>query len=708
MIPLDSVVGELHIVSGRRQTTTPHSGAFTAPRRGARGRQDDTLFILVDAAGSHPIIPDLIQRIQQAYWHVPGSVTAGLRAALDTGNAWLIDHNQSAAAPTQAGVVCAVLRGSEVFIAQVGPAYTHVAHQGRLERFPQRDAAGSPPPLGVARAIEVRFSHAELHPGDVLLLSDAAFATRVPEEAIASSIVYVGVETALDNLARLAGGESLTAMLVEVAAAAPVAEPRVESPKPAARQERIQLPGATAPRPDLNIGERERDTAPRAGKAISPVKTARAWAGAVRQSVSRGVGSLGTATRALFQRTLPDRPAAAVGQARRRGAPSLERHTPLMAVIAIGIPIIVAILVMAVYLERSTAAQIDTLLSEARQLFADADSSLSVDAKRERWLAAWAKAGEALALAPENAAAIEVRSQAQAQLDRLDGTLRVSPVLLYDFKKVGRHRLATQGVSLFVLDQAEGRVDRFTLESEGIAGNEPAPAVVKGITVDGRAVGELIDLVWVAAGGERQKSALIVLERGGLIEFDLAFGPATIPFADSTVPAGARRLDTFESNLYLLDTAARQVWRYRPSGDGYSGLPDGYFETPLAEVENAIDMAIDGRVYLLEANGTLHKYLGGDLVEPFSLTGLPTPIGQAVAVAVDPNVPNESSLYVVDLDGARILHFTPDGRFIRQIRSVGGEFEAIEDLLVDERAGRLYVISAGRLYWAALPPATTP
>ncbi|MGH2592225.1 MAG: hypothetical protein ACRDGG_01790 [Anaerolineae bacterium] len=690
MIPLDSIVGELHIVNGQRQTTTPRSGVFTAPRRGARGRRDDTLFILVDAAGSHPIIPDLIQRIQQAYWRVPGSVTSGLRAALDAGNDWLIDYNQSAVAPTRAGITCAVLRGSEVFIAQVGSACAYVAHQGRLERFPLRDVSGgSLPPLGVARAIEVRFSHADLHPGDVLLLSDASFATRAPEETIVSSIVYVGVETALNNLEHLIGNQSLTAMVIEVGAAAPVAEARVESPKPAAHGERAQSPEATALRPDLKIGE---------------------WAGAIGSGVSRGAGSLGTAARALFQRTLPDRtkrPATAAGHARRR-APPVERNTPLMAVLAIGIPIVVAILVTAVYLERSTAAQIDTLLSEARQLIADADGSSSVDVKRERWLAALAKADEAISLAPENAAAIDIRTQAQAQLDRLDGTLRVSPILLYDFKKVGRHRLATQGVSLFVLDQAEGRVDRLTLEGEGIAGQEPAPAVAKGITVDGRTVGDLIDLVWVAAGGERQKSALIVLERGGLIEYDLAFGPTVIPFADSTVPAGARRLDTFEGNLYLLDTAARQVWRYRPSGNGYSGLPDGYFETPLAEIENAIDMAIDGRVYLLEENGTLHKYFGGSPAEPFGLTGVPEPIGQAVAVAVDPNVPNESSLYVADLDGARILHFAPDGRFIRQMRAVGGEFDAIEDLLVDERAGRLYVISAGRLYAATLPAATAP
>ncbi len=679
MLPLESVVGELHIVSGQRQASARHTGAFSAPRRVARGRQDDTLFILVDAAGSPPIIPDLIQRVQQAYWHAPGGVTAGLRVALDAGNAWLVDHNQSAVAPARAGMACAALRGSELFIAQAGSACAHVAHQGRLERFPRRDVAGgSSPPLGAARSLEIRFSRAELHPGDVLLLSDASFATRTPEEAIASSIVYVGAETALSNLERLAGGESLTALVVETAAAAPA---RVESPQPAAQRGAAPGRGPTAPRPGLKIGE---------------------WSGALRQGVSRGAGSIGTAARALFQRTLPDQPRRPPVAG--RGAAPVERHRGLTVAMAVGIPILVALLVTAVYIERSTSAQVGALLDEARRLLADADSSPSVDAKRERWLAALAKASDALLLAPDNPAAIEMRAQAQAQLDRVDGTLRVSPILLYDFQKVGRHRLATQGVSLFVLDQAEGRIDRLTLDGEGIAGGGPAPAVARGVTVDGRVVGDLIDLVWVAADSERQKSALIILERGGLIEYDLAFGPAAIPFADSTVPAGARRLDTFEGNLYLLDTAARQVWRYRPSSEGYASLPDGYFETAPAGIENAIDMAIDGRVYLLGADGALRKYFGGSEA-PFGLSGLPTPIGRAVAVAIDPNVPGEGSLYVADLDGARILHIAPDGRFIRQIRSGGDEFAAVEDLLVDERAGRLYAISAGRLYSAALPPA---
>jgi hypothetical protein len=200
---------------------------------------------------------------------------------------------------------------------------------------------------------------------------------------------------------------------------------------------------------------------------------------------------------------------------------------------------------------------------------------------------------------------------------------------------------------------------------------------------------------------------LLVLERGGLVEFDLAFGLSIVPYADSTVSAGARRLDTFEGNLYLLDAAARQVWRYRPSSEGYSALPDGYFQNPRPELEQAIDMAIDGRIYVLDAGGKVYKYFGGEEA-PFEMSGLPSPLSRAAAITLDPSVPNESSLYVADADNARIAHFTPDGRFIRQIRAPGDEFAALEDLLVDERLGRLFVISGGRLYLANLPPAAAP
>jgi hypothetical protein len=101
-----------------------------------------------------------------------------------------------------------------------------------------------------------------------------------------------------------------------------------------------------------------------------------------------------------------------------------------------------------------------------------------------------------------------------------------------------------------------------------------------------------------------------------------------------------------------------------------------------------------------------HKYFGGEEAT-FQVSGLPSPIGKPVAAAVDPYTPTDSGFYVADREGARIIHLAPDGRFIRQLRAPGGEFDALEDILVDERLGRLYVISGGRLYSAALPSASS-
>ncbi|HEY4690468.1 MAG TPA: hypothetical protein VIK33_14220 [Anaerolineae bacterium] len=692
MPSLDSVVGELHIVNGQRQSVPSFTGAFTAPRRCARGRQDDALFVLVEGSGSAPLATDLIQRIQQRYWQTPGSVTAGLRIAIEAGNDWLIERNLSAPAAARMGVSCAVLRGSEAFIAQAGPSCAYVAHQGKLERFPHGDGSSiGLPPLGIARAVETRFSHAELHPGDVLLLADTSLAARVPEEAVASAIVYVGVEAALNNLEHLIGSENLIALVAEVTATVPAPQPVQPAP----------TTPHPAPAPTRSV---EPAVPSRTQPQLPPAPKVGQWAKAIGQGVSRGAESIGSTARTLLQRTLPDRPAPATRQARRRGA-SLEQHTTLMAAIVIGIPILAAIFVTAMYLQRSTAAQVDTLLRDAQALLAGTDSTLSLDARRERWTAALTKANEALTLQPDNLAALDVRTQAQARLDRLDNTQRVTPVRLYDFQKVGRHRLAAQGVTLFVMDQADGIVFRLTLNSaaNGIEGTQPEMTLTRGFNIDERVVSDLIDMVWVEAGGARQKSALIVLERGGLVEYDLGFGPAALRFAESIIAPGMRRIDTFEGNLYLLDVIGRQVWKYASSAEGYTALPEPYFDTPPAGIETAIDMAIDGNVYLLEANGSVHKYFGG-AEATFSLSGLPSPIVRPVALAIDPYTPAESSVYVADAAGARIVQFAPDGRFLRQIRSPGGEFDGIEDLWVDERTGRLFVISNGQLYSATLPP----
>src|SRR5512145_209418 len=100
-VPLDSLVGEVHLIEGIRQSTTPATGVFTAPRRAAHGRGDDMLYVLIDLLGdvSSADLHTAMEQATRAYWATPGSVTAALRAALTAANQWLMDHNTQASLP---------------------------------------------------------------------------------------------------------------------------------------------------------------------------------------------------------------------------------------------------------------------------------------------------------------------------------------------------------------------------------------------------------------------------------------------------------------------------------------------------------------------------------------------------------------------------------------------------------------------------------
>jgi hypothetical protein len=111
-------------------------------------------------------------------------------------------------------------------------------------------------------------------------------------------------------------------------------------------------------------------------------------------------------------------------------------------------------------------------------------------------------------------------------------------------------------------------------------------------------------------------------------------------------------------------------------------------------------MAIDGYVYVLYPDGEIVKYLRGE-PQDFAVGGVPDGMTQAVALAVDPSG-SSGFVYVADRGNGRVVVVGPDGAFQAQF-CADGLFDELEAIAVDEAAGRLYVMSAGKLYGAALP-----
>ena len=389
----------------------------------------------------------------------------------------------------------------------------------------------------------------------------------------------------------------------------------------------------------------------------------------------------------------------------------------MMMALAIGIPVVLAIVVALAYLSFGADVRFQDCIAQAKEEIALAQVTGGIsEGSRPHWEAALEHATAATALRPNAPVATALQSQAQAALDFLDGIVRLQPVPLWDFGSgTVPRQLVIHGQMIFVLDTVEGWVSQLTLNStgDGVVEQEGASILVRtGQQVGEGEVGSLVDFTWVNPGGERQTSGLLILEENGaLVSYDPAWideggVPQLTRSLLGTPPAGTSRVvGCFGGRFYILDTVAGQIWRYEPRGYVYPEQPDRYFVTPPSRsLGDVLDMAIDGNVYILHADGTILKFLRGE-PQPFDVRGLPGDISQAVALAVDPDG-SSGGLYLADRgstqsDG-RVVTLGPDGAFQVQFRA-GEAFGALESLAVDEAARRLYVISGGQLYLVPLP-----
>jgi hypothetical protein len=606
-VPLDSLVGEVQLIGGVRQSVTPATGVFIAPRRAARGREDDMLYVLIDLPGgvSNADLQTVMEQTTRAYWSSRGSVTAALRAALIAANQWLMDRNTHASLPERltGGMVCAVLRGSEAYAAQAGATSVFIRQGNDIEAYPARDAEPLPA-IGTTRALEMRYAHAHLQPGDTLLLANARFGAHTPLEAVSSAIARVSVDKALDNLEKLIGKGDLIALVAQAAPAepdhksmktattaataavgaaaltrpiepaAPTAQPsepastvvqdgpiiRVAGrPSPAPATTPAPQPTATVGTPPTRSTASARPPATAAGETHSAsVDRTREWLAALGISLKRSAGSLGTAGQLVAQRTTPE------GTPLK--APAVTRNQALiMIAIVVAIPIIVGLLVSIVYAQQSARQAVISHIAAAQNEITLAAQAVTGKETRQHWAAADDEAKQALLLDAQNQEAQQILAQVQAELDKIDNVITLAPAALWDFKTPGQRHLAGQGFSLFVLDRLANQVNRLILNTAGDKlESNPEPILVPGVTVNGQTPGALIDFTSMASSVNRQAGDLVIGHDKGLIEYSLSFGLQTLPFGDNTWLAGAA-LGHSMANCGARSNAQRFA-KYEPQG----------------------------------------------------------------------------------------------------------------------------------------------
>jgi len=133
------------------------------------------------------------------------SVTSALRKAISAANKALYEHNFSVSPAKRAvvGVTCAVIKGNDLYIAQILPAQAYVLSDGKLRAIPTVPAWSQPETglstfikpgaLGASLSVEPEFYRALLRPGDALLLCSSNLARLLGATALACVFAAAGI-----------------------------------------------------------------------------------------------------------------------------------------------------------------------------------------------------------------------------------------------------------------------------------------------------------------------------------------------------------------------------------------------------------------------------------------------------------------------------------------------------------------------------------
>ena|GEM_PF-1822560 len=741
---LQAVIGELYLLDGVVQASSSVPGLLfqPAPKKAARGRNKDTLFIHLSLTGRPadyaPLAQTLLDLIRQEYYQSTGSITAALRAAIMAANQSLLRVNMSKEKPARQGaVMCAVLRGQELFMVQAGEAFALIARDFGVERLPDKTPQRVTP-LGLTAGLDLRYFHNWLEPDDMLLLADPRLA-NLPGNAVKDALVDSTVEESLPLLQQIIGNDTgrlllvefvdeapvdIPGMVVPVAAAASVANDAGTSlpsgaPAAAVAAGAVAAAGAASrqvPRRSIRpADDRHAEPAPAAARPRRELPSGTEVSDNARRASSRLALGLAAITAWLAEMMARLRP----GSGEPAGDATVDEGASWVvpAAIAILIPIIVAVIVTGVYVQRGRVQRMSQIKREMNQAIGLAQQTEDDLLQRQYYQEVLVLAAEAQSLRPDDADIQSLRQTALVELDLIDDVTRLLGERLYTYAAESEMHgvVLREGFNgdIYTHDRAGNRVFRHeTAEDYLTLLTESAEEILFGGQAVGTHVtGRYIDMLWRPSGLEVTQSGLAVLDgAGAIVTYQPTFAEvraARLGLASEwQVPVSLKQ---FNERIYVLDTGAAVIWRYFPEGDGFI-VDDEQRSIDLPDLENAADFDIyseDGSVIVLYNDGRLRRFVDdSQLWDESALleSGLDVPLVAPNRVKIIGRGLN-SSIFVADPGSSRIVQISLGGTFLAQYKAVDLEtdqelFTFINDFDIAEAPLRIFVVGRDGLFVA--------
>ena len=695
----EALVGYLYVVGGR-SISAPPPGTLVeiAPKKSARGRDLDTFFTLVIPSGE-TVAPaafyeEMARTAADSYFNSTGSVTAGIKTVFTQINTNLYQHNASDPRHYEASMLCAVLRGADLYVGKVGAGVGLFRKDGDTQPFPTdfsyREGLRTPP-LGVQPDADVRMGRYQVNPGTRLVLADAALADYSMEALIASC----ALEDIGALLASLRDGakRQITALAVEfVPPDAQVKLPAKSGDSTAA----ITGNAAAVPEP---AAEGAALAAPSAGARRSSRR------GQFLRNIVARIAGFGArfvdGLLRLVDRMIPTPPDGKKGWL----------SSPLAAGVALLFPIIVVVLVVLFWVSGTGTTEFDQCIERANTTATTARNIASSDltGRLAGWNAVLAVAVECEELRPGDPAVVAMRVEARGALDQMQNITRRAMTPIYTFPNAMLTQVVLQGLDMYVLDSANQQVYRVSLATDGMSvapgSYAPIPAMRRSGKVVNFDVSDLIDIAWADNGaGLAASNVIVALDKNGIL---IACPPRFLQDCSAQELLGHETWKTptaiqfWQGRLYLLDPGANQIWRYDPVGGAFSGVPLEYFSgTNRPDITSAMDFAIHtaGDLYLLTENGVLARFRGGEQ-QDFAFSNFDTQrLSAPTGMFMNTN-PIAQGFFFAERGQRAIFETTMAGTLTYVYHAeIDQQFAQLANSVADTNLGIVYALSGDTVY----------
>ncbi len=695
MSPLRVRLAELSLVGGKRQERG-YNARMVSPPPDAPEARKGTLVMLLDLGGPsrhrRRHLRQLLNTIQSTYYTTPGTITSALVHALRTAHQELLAINESMPEDEEGrflcNAACLVLHDNEIYLAQMGATTVAVLLPTGLHWFsPLQDEEEDPIPMGLERDIRPHTARMGVYPGTMVLMLDSGWLGQMDAVLFRRAISRANPEEVLDELARAVQVSHVSALALKLE----------DTPT----EEREPAPVYTI------VEEPEEELTPEA----KPEPTEQA------EPLGR---KLVEQVRHVAERLLPEdgeeeeippmpepppierpRPWPFRRRETRRQARPWRRWVWLALVL---LPILIILATTFLWWQRAQEqeTQYRAFLTEAQAAIQRAATTDDKDLARQYLRQAEAALQQAAQIRPDAPILEQLRAQIR---DRRLVVEQIKPLYvmwpLATVPGTDPVRILVQDNNIYLVDRADDTVYRYTLDETGEAIVEGSlqRVLTRGEVIDDQAVGDLIDIAWLPAGIVSRVSGVIALDGSGtLFKYDSIQGQARIVLARPDTWQSPQRMLVYAERLYVLDPRAGTIFRFPPTGEGYTAPAQSYFTTPV-NLSGVQDFAIDGNVYLLYPDGRVLRYYTGAQTEfkPDISLNAPTAIYTTDRLKY---------IYIADAGNGRIVVLDKEnGAFIAQLVPGDGfnvDFTQVRAIYVTDDERSLFILTGTEIWRAPL------